>query len=108
MSQIHPPTEAEARQERNFKIKRRYEYLMSLAMDLKFKGNGEIVWMGGKEHSTLTLKFPTINQRFVDKMSTENHFLAKLGGLGFKTVTFTDGRNANWTFDFTTYHWRRH
>jgi hypothetical protein len=108
ISQVHPVKEAEARQERNFKIQRRYEYLMSLAMDLKFKGTGEIVWTGGKELSTLTLKFPTINQRFVDKMSIENHFLAKLGGLGFKTVTFTDGRDTNWTFDFTTYHWRRH
>jgi hypothetical protein len=106
MSQAHPLEEAEARQERSFKIKRRYEYLESLAMDLRFKGSGEIVSTGGKELSALTLKFPTINQRFVDKMSTENHFLAKLGGLGFKTVTFTNGRDANWTFDFTTYHWR--
>jgi hypothetical protein len=108
MSSVQPLTEGEARQERSFKIKRRYEYLVSLAMDLRFKGSGEIVSTGGKELSTLKLKFPTINRRFVDKMSTDNHFLAKLGGLGFKTVTFTDGRDTNWTFDFTTYHWRRH
>ena len=81
---------------------------MSLGMELKFKGNGEIVWTGGQELSTLTLKFPSLNRTFVDKMSTENHFLAKLGGLGFKSVTFTDGRETNWTFDFTTYHWRLH
>jgi len=49
------------RQERNFRIERRYEYLKTLAMDLKFKGNGEIVWTGGKELSTLKLKFSTIN-----------------------------------------------
>jgi hypothetical protein len=97
-----------ARQERNFKIERRYQYLMSLGMDLKFKGNGDIVGTGGQELSTLTLKFPSINRTLVNKMSTENHFLAKLGGLGFKSVTFTDGRDTNWTFDFTTYHWRLH
>ena len=111
-SLVHLIKEAEAkklaRQERNFKIERRYQYLMSLGMELKFKGNGEIVWTGGQELSTLTLKFPSLNRTFVDKMSTENHFLAKLGGLGFKSVTFTDGRETNWTFDFTTYHWRLH
>jgi hypothetical protein len=109
VSPAQPITEAEAkklaRQERSIRMAIQYERILSLAKELKFNDSGGIVTFS-KDQSELTLTFPYLNRRLVDTMSTEHHFLASLRGYGFKTITFTDGKNSTWTFDFIESHWR--